>query len=212
MFQFPTFAPQRLCIQRWVPLRVRCRIQRSTDRSLVTGSLWLIAGSHVFHRLWTPRHPPCALSGLIASTKRRSTRPLRAASPVIDRHGDHRATRTFRSGFARIIVLADSCARSRLSNSLHFDTVLRRGVPGARHVGSHHRNQTRGSPRLPDQSAARRAKAQRPPTRHRRRHPSVSGCQRALPLLGLESRDLSTPSRPKAARNRVNHAVEQACP
>lgn len=61
MFQFPTFAPNRLCIQRLVHFRVGCPIRRSRDRSLVTGSFWLIAGSRVLHRLSTPRHPPCAL-------------------------------------------------------------------------------------------------------------------------------------------------------
>lgn len=48
-----------------------CPIQTSRDHCPVTGSLWLFAGSHVFHRLLTPRHPPCALSGLIAPTARR---------------------------------------------------------------------------------------------------------------------------------------------
>jgi hypothetical protein len=38
-----------------------CPIRTSTDHSSVTSSLWLFAGSHVLHRLWTPRHPPCAL-------------------------------------------------------------------------------------------------------------------------------------------------------
>ncbi len=36
-------------------------IRRSSDHSLVTGSPRHIAGSYVLHRLWTPRHSPCAL-------------------------------------------------------------------------------------------------------------------------------------------------------
>ena len=48
-------------------------IQKSTDRSLVASSPWHIAGSHVFHRLLTPRHPPHALSSLITSTSNRSS-------------------------------------------------------------------------------------------------------------------------------------------
>ena len=43
------------------------------DHSLVTGSSWLIAGSHVFHRLSTPRHPPYALGRLITLTRCRPT-------------------------------------------------------------------------------------------------------------------------------------------
>lgn len=55
------------------PCGLGCPIQTSRDHCLVTGSLWLFAGSHVFHRLLTPRHPPCALSGLIAPTARRDS-------------------------------------------------------------------------------------------------------------------------------------------
>jgi hypothetical protein len=50
---------------------VGCPIQRSQDHSSVTNSPGLIAGSHVFHRLWTPSHSQCALSGLITPTRRR---------------------------------------------------------------------------------------------------------------------------------------------
>ncbi len=57
--------------QRDNPFGLGCPIQTSRDHSPVTGSLWLFAGSHVFHRLLTPRHPPCALRGLIAPTARR---------------------------------------------------------------------------------------------------------------------------------------------
>src|SRR5690606_31249910 len=40
-------------------------IRKSTDQRLVTGFPWLIAGSHVLHRLSMPRHPPYTLSSLI---------------------------------------------------------------------------------------------------------------------------------------------------
>ena len=40
-------------------------IRTSTDQSLVGGSPWLIAATHVLHRLLEPRHPPHALSSLV---------------------------------------------------------------------------------------------------------------------------------------------------
>ena len=39
-----------------------CPIQKSSDQSLFASSPKLIAGSYVFHRFLTPRHPPFALS------------------------------------------------------------------------------------------------------------------------------------------------------
>ena len=58
----PWVRSSHLCIQCEVPLRVGCPIRKSRDRSLVTSSPGLIAGSYVLHRLLTPRHPPCALT------------------------------------------------------------------------------------------------------------------------------------------------------
>ena len=40
-------------------------IRTSTDRSLVGGSPWLFAATHVLHRLLEPRHPPHTLSSLV---------------------------------------------------------------------------------------------------------------------------------------------------
>jgi hypothetical protein len=40
-------------------------IRTSTDQSLVSGSPWLIAATHVLRRLLEPRHPPHALSSLV---------------------------------------------------------------------------------------------------------------------------------------------------
>jgi hypothetical protein len=39
-------------------------IRTSTDQSLVGSSPWLIAATHVLHRLQAPRHPPLALCSL----------------------------------------------------------------------------------------------------------------------------------------------------
>src|SRR5262245_28357235 len=39
-------------------------IRKSTDQSSFSSSPWLIAASHVLHRLLAPRHPPPALSSL----------------------------------------------------------------------------------------------------------------------------------------------------
>ena len=40
-------------------------IRKSTDHSLVGGSPWLFAATHVLHSLSEPRHPPHALSSLV---------------------------------------------------------------------------------------------------------------------------------------------------
>ena len=41
-----------------------CSIRKSTDITLTYSSPWLIAVSHVLHRLSVPRHSPCALCSL----------------------------------------------------------------------------------------------------------------------------------------------------
>jgi hypothetical protein len=68
---------------------VGCPIRRSTDRSSVTSSLWLIAGSNVFHRLSMPSHPPCALIGLTTPTKRRGDRRSKPTIPRRSRSAVH---------------------------------------------------------------------------------------------------------------------------
>ena len=45
-------------------------IRRSTDQSLVDGSPWLIAATHVLHRHLAPRHPPLALRSLKSHSPR----------------------------------------------------------------------------------------------------------------------------------------------
>ncbi len=52
-------------------------IRTSTDQSLVSGSPWLIAATHVLRRLLEPRHPPHALSSLVT---RNSGLPSRSSS------------------------------------------------------------------------------------------------------------------------------------
>ena len=56
----------RLCIQRMMTrlLLPDCSIRKSTDIAPTYGSPWLIAVSHVLHRLSVPRHSPCALCSL----------------------------------------------------------------------------------------------------------------------------------------------------
>jgi hypothetical protein len=66
MFQFPAFAPVRLCVQRQVTglPQPSFLIQKSRDQRLFASFSGLIAGFHVFRRLSMPRHPPYALSNL----------------------------------------------------------------------------------------------------------------------------------------------------
>ena len=66
MFQFPWFPLPALCVQTGVPQHaaVGFPIRTSTDQSLVGSSPWLIAATHVLHRLQAPRHPPLALCSL----------------------------------------------------------------------------------------------------------------------------------------------------
>jgi hypothetical protein len=64
MFQFPRFPLPALCVQAGVPpffAVVGSPIRTSTDRRSVGSSPWLIAATHVLHRLQAPRHPPLAL-------------------------------------------------------------------------------------------------------------------------------------------------------
>jgi hypothetical protein len=79
MVHFPGFAHAHLCIQ-WDVLEVcssgfpHSEISGSTP---VCGFPKLIAACHVLHRLFLPRHPPCALSSLtIELTPRRRLAPL----------------------------------------------------------------------------------------------------------------------------------------
>jgi hypothetical protein len=66
MFQFSSFASLAYVFSNDVTgLAVTgFPIQKSPDQSLFSSSPKLIAASHVFHRLLTPRHPPFALNSL----------------------------------------------------------------------------------------------------------------------------------------------------
>ena len=66
MFHFPGFAPNGLCIQPPVTSLKPAGLPHSeiSGSTPACGSPKLIAACHVLHRLWMPRHPPCALSNL----------------------------------------------------------------------------------------------------------------------------------------------------
>jgi hypothetical protein len=69
MFHFPWLAPSSLCIQLEVtPLFavLGFPIRTSPDQRSVDSSPELFAATHVLHRLLAPRHPPHALSSLLA--------------------------------------------------------------------------------------------------------------------------------------------------
>jgi hypothetical protein len=59
MFQFSGFA----LLAEWYHFMVPgCPIRKSSDIAVICTSPKLIAAYHVLHRLWEPRHPPCALT------------------------------------------------------------------------------------------------------------------------------------------------------
>ena len=92
MFQFPRFPPPGLCVQPGVTGHLPLPgfpIRRSTDRSLVGGSPWLIAATHVLHRHLAPRHPPLALCSLESSRCSCSLCSSQGAVRVTDERGDH---------------------------------------------------------------------------------------------------------------------------
>ena len=98
MFQFPWFPLPALYIQTGVPpffAAVGFPIRTSTDQCLVGSSPWLIAATHVLHRLQAPRHPPlafvawrtrCSCSLCNSQGAAREPRPnIRSGSPQTDR-------------------------------------------------------------------------------------------------------------------------------
>ena len=72
-------------------------IRRSTDRSLIGSSPWLIAAIHVLHRHLAPRHPPLALCSLKSHTPR--------AFEGTEREGDTRV-------YLKTLVLAMQFSRT----------------------------------------------------------------------------------------------------
>ena len=79
MFQFSRYPSTRLTAgDSWSLNQEDFSIRTSSDQSLFGSSPRLIAASHVFHRLLTPRHPPYALSSLIIIN---SNLTVRAVTP-----------------------------------------------------------------------------------------------------------------------------------
>ena len=80
MVHFPPFACSRLWIQRDIVWDCHTGFPHSeiSGSQPVCGSPKLIAACHVLHRLFLPRHPPCALSSLFIEFTR--TQNLPAAS------------------------------------------------------------------------------------------------------------------------------------
>jgi hypothetical protein len=123
MFQFTGFAPTTYAFSRGFPLaREGCPIRRSQDQGSVTSSPGHFAGSNVLHRLSTPRHPPCALSHLIAPTRFRpiGLPPARAAKRTL------RRARDFRLDDSRLTFT--TCQRARLCLPPHGPRHSRRGI------------------------------------------------------------------------------------
>ena len=109
-------------------------IRTSTDRSLVGGSPWLIAATHVLRRLLEPRHPPHALSSLVTlnsglpSTNARAAPSSRSRSKRLGwRHGPRRPRCAMLFFTLRIRLSECSCQREDV-----------RARPGTR-VPGHHR-------------------------------------------------------------------------
>ncbi len=99
MFQFPRFPPLGLCVQPRVTGHLPLPgfpIRRSTDRSLVGGSPWLIAATHVLHRHLAPRHPPLALCSLESSRCSCSLCSSQGAVSAQKRIGPRRGADTLR--------------------------------------------------------------------------------------------------------------------
>ena len=70
-------------------------IRTSTDQSLVGGSPWLIAATHVLRRLLEPRHPPHTLSSLVTlNSDLPSLRSSDAKSRSRSRPGQQNRTET----------------------------------------------------------------------------------------------------------------------
>ena len=86
MVHFPPFACSRLCIQRGIHTVCVCGFPHSeiSGSKPVCGSPKLIAACHVLHRLFLPRHPPCALSSLtIEFTRTHQERTLTAGATYV---------------------------------------------------------------------------------------------------------------------------------
>ncbi len=112
-----------------------CPIRKSQAHRSVTSSPGLIAGSHVLHRLSTPRHPPYALNNLVAPT-----RPRPSAKGGHQNHAGTHTTAT-RPDHHMTIQTSSRPGRSRsLGGAIQMDDAMRdngfmtcqRALPAAR--------------------------------------------------------------------------------
>jgi hypothetical protein len=83
MFQFPAFPSIKWIVEFELHSVSRCQIP--PGHSLFGSSPRLFAAYHVFHRLWTPRHPPYTLRSLTTSSCIRVITTFASNSPCFQR-------------------------------------------------------------------------------------------------------------------------------
>ena len=95
MFQFPGFASTPYAFRcRFPTSREGCPIRRSQSQCSVTSSSGLFAGSHVLHRLSTPRHPPHALIDFVTPTRPRPKPALERDAQTRSHWESHRPAKS----------------------------------------------------------------------------------------------------------------------
>ena len=90
MFQFPSFATHRLCIQQWATwtlLHVGFPIRILADQGLLTTPRNFSQFCHVLRRLLVPRHPPNALNSLTTINCYNSLQHLAMSSQAAPANG-----------------------------------------------------------------------------------------------------------------------------
>ena len=110
MFQFPGFASAPYTFRcRFPTSREGCPIRRSQSQCSVTSSSGLFAGSHVLHRLSTPRHPPHALINFVTPTRPRPEHRSAREAQTTHPEGSHRPAKS--GAFKLPLLLSNSFAR-----------------------------------------------------------------------------------------------------